>query len=57
MKEKIMNIKELAIFLNCSVSTIRKLIKEKRIPHFRIGAKIYFRLSEIERWIYKLEIK
>lgn len=55
MEEKIMNIKEIAMFLNCSVSTIRNLIRERKIPHFRVGMKIYFRKSVILNWIEKHE--
>lgn len=36
MEDKILNIKELGIYLKCSVSEIRKLVKNNAIAHFRI---------------------
>lgn len=51
MTNEILTLKDLAIYLKCSTSTIRSLIRNKQIPHFRIGVKIYFRSSEIEKWI------
>lgn len=55
IKEEIFDIKEIACYLKCSVSTIRNLVKNNKIPNFRVGAKIYFRHSSIERWIEENE--
>jgi excisionase family DNA binding protein len=35
--DAIMNVAEVAIFLNCSSSTVRKLIKQGQLPALRIG--------------------
>ena len=51
MNDKILNIKELAEYINCSEAFIRKLIYTNKIPYFRIGKKILFKLSKIEDWI------
>ena len=32
-------------------STIRRMIKEKTIPHFKKGRYVFFKREEIERWI------
>lgn len=50
MKE-IFNIKELSVFLNVSVSTLRQYVRENKIPHFRIGNRILFRANSIEHWL------
>lgn len=58
MKEKgkeILNIKDASSYLNCSVPTIRNLIKKQNIPYFKIGAKYYFSKDSIRKWITKNE--
>ena len=49
--KEILNIKELSLYLNCSISKIRNLIYENKIPYFRIGNRYLFNLSIIQRWI------
>ena len=56
MKE-IITLKELSNNLHISISVIRKLVRERRIPHFRIGNKIYFSVESINNWLTKIEEK
>jgi excisionase family DNA binding protein len=56
MKE-IITLKELSNNLHISISEIRKLVRERRIPHFRIGNKIYFSVESINNWLTKIEEK
>ncbi len=51
MAKIILNIKELADYLNCSISTIRNLLRKGELPHFRIGKKIYFKKESIDKWV------
>lgn len=46
-----MNIKEVAAYLNCSVSMIRKLIYNDEIPRYCIGNRYYFQKEIIDQWI------
>ena len=57
MQKNICNIKELSIYLQTSIPQIRKLVREKQIPHFRVGNRIKFDLNEINKWIEKLQEK
>lgn len=57
MTKELCNIKELSNYLKISIPEIRKLVRERRIPHFRIGNKIYFKIESINIWIDKLEEK
>lgn len=57
MQKNICNIKELSIYLQTSIPQIRKLVREKKIPHFRVGNRIKFDLNEINKWIEKLQKK
>lgn len=56
MDEIIFNIVELAEYLRCSPTTIRRLIKRQRIPFFRIGNKYNFNKKIIDNWIYQQSI-
>ncbi len=49
--EEIYNVKEVAKYLNCSQSTIRKLLRNNQIPYFRVGYRIFFKKSLIDLWI------
>lgn len=53
MIKEICGIKELATYLDMSESGIRKLVREKRIPYFRVLSCIKFDLKEINLWIEK----
>ncbi len=45
------NTKEISGYLSISVSMIRKLIREKKIPFHRIGTKYLFDKKEIDEWL------
>jgi len=49
--KKILNVKELKEHLSISESTVRKLVREKKIPHFRIASKILFDQEVIDKWL------
>lgn len=49
--------KEAAEYLGISVDMVFKMVREKRIPHFRVGRRILFRVSSIDEWIEQQECK
>ena len=51
MIKEICDIKKLAIYLNVSIPFIRKLVRAKSIPCFRIGNRLRFDLREIDKWM------
>ena len=57
MTKEICDIKDLSNYLKISVSEIRKLVRSKRIPHFRVGNRIKFDLKRINLWVEELEQK
>lgn len=57
MTKEICNLKDLSNYLKISISEIRKLVREKKIPHFRLGNRIMFDLKTINNWIEKLQEK
>ncbi len=48
-------IKEVSNYLDLSESMIRKMVREKTIPFFRIGNKLKFDLIEINNWLDNLK--
>lgn len=57
INKEICNLKELSDYLKISISEIRKLVREKRIPNFRLGNRIMFDIKKINKWIEDLEEK
>lgn len=54
---QVMNVKEVAKYLNCSESKIRNMVRDKQIPNFRIGSKLNFNRETIDRWVNEQEIR
>ena len=48
-------VRELAVYLRCSQSVIRKLVTNNEIPFYNIGRKILFRKVAIDNWVYQQE--
>ncbi len=57
MTKEICNLKDLSNYLKISISEIRKLVRERKIPHFRIGNRIMFDLKSINTWLENLQEK
>lgn len=51
MEKEICGIKEVAKYLNISESGVRKLVREKRIPYFKVLSCIKFDIKEINKWV------
>jgi excisionase family DNA binding protein len=49
--DEIITLNELAQYLKVHVSTIYKLLKENKIPAFRVGSDWRFSRREIDRWM------
>ena len=49
--EKWSTLEEVADHLGVSKDTVRKWIRKEVIPHYRVGKKYRFKLSEIDKWI------
>ena len=50
-KNEIYDVDDLSNYLQLSTSGIRKLVKERKIPHFRVGNRIKFNSQTINLWI------
>jgi len=47
----VLTVKEVSELLQISEGTVYKMIKEGKIPTFRIGSYLRFRADLIERWM------
>jgi len=52
---EVLTVKEVANYLNCSTSVVRKLVLNKKIPFYRVGTRILFRKIAIDNWVYTQE--
>lgn len=53
---EVMNVKEVAEYLNCSQSSIRNLVRDKKIPVFKINSKLNFNKEAIDNWVHTQEL-
>jgi len=51
--KQMLTVKQVAEFLNISVSTVYGMVSARRIPFLKIGSRVLFDLSAIKRWIAK----
>jgi len=53
---EIMNVKEIAQYLKCSESSIRNMVRDKKIPVFKINSKLNFNKEAIDNWVHNQEL-
>ena len=51
LKERLMTVQELASYLRCSVTTVRRIVARGEIPHYRLGKMVRFRRREVDAWL------
>lgn len=50
-KEQMMTAAEVAAYLRCSISTVRRFASRGQMPHYRLGKLVRFRRGEIDNWL------
>tara|TARA_R100000458_G_C8260551_1_gene236098 strand:- start:690 stop:869 length:180 start_codon:yes stop_codon:yes gene_type:complete len=56
MKDKLLNVDDVAKYLNVEKRTIYKYVQENYIPHFKISKKIIrFEIAKIDNWLETLK--
>lgn len=56
IKNETFTINEASQYLRCSVSGIRNLVRNKTIPFYRLGNRLYFKKSSLDKWITQQEV-
>lgn len=51
VKDRLMTTDEVAAYLSCSISTVRRLVSRGQIPHYRLGRMLRFRRGELDAWL------
>ncbi len=57
MTEEFLTAEEVAEFLRIPLSTVYKLVQEKRLPGFKVGKHWRFRTESIQKWVIEQEQK
>jgi excisionase family DNA binding protein len=52
---EVLTLEEVADFLHIHPSTVYRLLKNRRIPAFKVGSDWRFNQESIEQWVKKLE--
>jgi excisionase family DNA binding protein len=51
MEKRTMSVEDVAAYLGLHKDTIYILVKEKKIPHMKIGSRIFFLEEALEQWL------
>lgn len=51
MNKKLLNLDDVALYLNCSKSTMYRYVREGRISYIRRGRRLLFRETDIEAFL------
>jgi excisionase family DNA binding protein len=51
MKEQYLNVSQAAAYLTLSKSTVYQYLHYKKIPFLKIGERVIFSKSELDKWI------
>ncbi|MBI2506219.1 MAG: helix-turn-helix domain-containing protein [Candidatus Latescibacteria bacterium] len=51
VKERLMTMQEVAEYLQCSMSTMRRWVARGKVPHYRMGKMIRFRRADLDSWL------
>lgn len=51
MAKELCSIDKISEYLDVSIPFIRKLVRAKMIPHYKIGNRLKFDIKEINEWV------
>jgi excisionase family DNA binding protein len=57
MDSEFLTAEEVAEYLRLPLSTVYKLVQDKRLPGFKVGKHWRFRKDSFEKWIKEQEVK
>ncbi|WHZ14332.1 MAG: hypothetical protein OJF52_001170 [Nitrospira sp.] len=56
-KDQIFNFSEVVSYLRLPAGTIRELIRFREIPCHKVGRRLLFRQSEVDRWLSRYRLR
>ncbi len=57
MKDKWVNLEDIADYLNVTLETVRTWVREGKLPAFKAGRLYKFKLSDVDEWVRTGKIK
>jgi excisionase family DNA binding protein len=57
MKDKWVNLEDIADYLSVTEDTARTWVREGKLPAFKVGRRYKFKLSEVDEWVRTGKIK
>lgn len=48
--KEVLNTREAAMYLGCSEAWVNQQASQREIPHYKKGARKYFKKSELDEW-------
>ncbi|WP_310876879.1 excisionase family DNA-binding protein [Priestia megaterium] len=51
MDKQTISVKETAVYMGVSKDLVYQLVRERKVPHLRLGHRILFRKEAIDRWL------
>lgn len=51
MKKRTMSVKDVAHYLGLHPDTVYRFVREEKIPHMKIGSRIFFLQDALEEWL------
>lgn len=52
----IMDVKQLSVYLGVSERWIHDRVKNKSIPHYKLGGNLKFNLTDISKWLIEFKV-
>ena len=53
METRTMTVEEVAVYLGLHQDTVYDLVRENKLPHVRLGGRIFFLEDVLENWLRK----
>ena len=54
---ELLTLSEVAALLQVSLKTVRRLVANRRLPHFRVGRVLRFDPADVSRWLTARKVR
>ena len=56
-KDRLLTKDEAAKYLRISVTTLGRMIRQREIPHIKLGRRVLFKMSDIDKYLESKKVK
>lgn len=57
LQPKFINLKQLSVYTNIPLSTLRRWASEQKFPLYKISSKVMVKIDEIDAWLEKSKVE